>query len=144
MNEQESASLWKLYRKSEEVIAVQSTYNKLRVSITGDEKVFLGIVKYVYDETEWMEWANLLTPLLHKRKSLEHEREVRALVTKDSTQEPIGQGLKIKIDVEGLVERIYIAPSAPVSFADLVRAVIQRYGFNFDVGHSKLNEQPVF
>ena len=152
MNEHESAAMWKLYLKSDEGIAVQSTYNKLRASITDDEKVFLGVVKYIDYETEWIDGGNLLTPFVHKRKSFEHEREVRAVVTKwpigdkgmDFTQETIGHGLKIKIDVEGLVERIYIAPSAPGWFADLVSSLIQRYGYNFDVEHSKLNEQPVF
>lgn len=152
MNEHESAAMWKLYLKSDEGIAVQSTYSNFRASITDDEIVFLGVVKYIDYETEWIDAGNLLTPFVHKRKSFEHEREIRAVVTKfpssrhglDFSQETISNGLKIKVDVERLINRIYIAPNAPSWFADLVRALIHRYGYNFDVVHSKLNEQPVF
>ncbi len=152
MNEHESAAMWKLYLKGDEGIAVQSTYNKLRASIIDDEEVFLGVVRYIDYETEAINAGNLLSPFVHKRKSFEHEREVRAVVIKwpicdggmDFNQEAIGHGLKIKMNVKVLVERIYIAPSAPEWFADLVRALIQRYGYNFDVEHSKLSERPVF
>lgn len=42
MNEHESAAMWKLYLKSNEGIAVQSSYNKLRDCIIDDEQVFVG------------------------------------------------------------------------------------------------------
>ena len=153
MNEHESAAMWKLYLKSDEGIAVQSTYNKLRSSISDDENVNLGVVKYIDYETEWIDGrVNLLTPFVHKRKSFEHEREVRAVVTKwpniegtiDSNHETIGNGLKIKVDIEHLIEQIYIAPSTPDWFSDMVRALILRYGYAFNVVQSKLSEQPIF
>jgi len=89
---------------------------------------------------------------VHKRKSFEHEREVRALVIKwpthdnefDFTQETIADGVKIRVDVERLIERIYVAPNAPNWFADLVSAVIHRYGYVFEVIHSGLDEQPLY
>ena len=152
MNEHESAAMWKLYLKSDEGIAVQSTYSKLRASITDAEQVFLGVVKYIDYETQGIDPGNILASFVHKRKSFEHEREIRAVITKwptgdkgmDFTQETIGDGLNIKVDLEALIERIYVAPSTPTWFSDLVRALIQRYGYSFDVQHSKLNEQPVF
>lgn len=152
MNEYESAAMWKLYLKSDEGIALQSSYNKLRDCIIDDEKVYLGTVKYLDYEAEAIDPGNLLSAFVHKRKSSEHEREVRALVIKwptgdkgfDFTQETIADGLKIKIDIERLVERIYVAPSAPNWFAELVSAVVQRYGYGFEVIHSKLDAQPLF
>lgn len=152
MNEHESAAMWKLYLKSDEGIAVQSTYHKFRSSIIDDEKVYVGVAKYIDYETEWIDAGNLLSPFVHKRKSFEHEREIRALVIKfpsgdngmDFDQETIDYGLKIKVDVERLIEKIYVAPSSPAWFAELVRAVVQRYGYDFQVVQSKLNEQPVY
>ncbi len=152
MNEHESAAMWRLYLKSDEGIAVQSTYHKLRDSITDEEKIHIGVVKYIDYDAEWIETGNLLTPFVYKRKSFEHEREVRALVTKwpvggnatTFSHDTIEHGVKIKVDVERLIENIYVAPSSPAWFADLVRAVIQRYGYDFPVVHSRLNEQPVF
>lgn len=152
MNDHESAAMWKLYLKSDEGIAIQSTYRKLKDAITDDEKFFLGTVKYIDYESEWIDAGNLLSPFVHKRKSFEHEREVRAVITKwptgetgfDFAQETIGHGLKLRVDLERLIENIYVAPSAPNWFSGLVSAVVQRYGYSFSVVHSRLNEQPVF
>jgi hypothetical protein len=168
-NDHESAAMWKLYLKSNEGIAVQSTYESLRESIIDDEKVYLGVVKYIDYEIEFLDDDNLLSAFVHKRKSFEHEREIRALVVKfplrvgapdpgiggldfgsfdfsslDFGRETIGHGLRIKVDLERLVERIYVAPSAPDWFADLVRALIFKYGYKFDVVHSDLDKQPLF
>lgn len=152
MNKHESAAMWKLYLKSDEGIVIQSTYAKLKKSLIDDEMIFLGTVKYIDYDTEYIDEGNVYSPFIHKRMSFAHEQEVRALLSKwpitekgfDYTQETIEHGLQIKVDIETLIERIYIAPSAPAWFADIVKAVITRYGYNFEVVHSKLNENPVF
>jgi hypothetical protein len=152
MNDHESVAMWKLYLKSDEGIVIQSTYRRLKDAIIDDEMFFLGTVKYIDYESEWIDAGNLLSPFVHKRKSFEHEREVRAVITKwptgetgfDFAQETIEYGLKLRLDLERLIENIYVAPSAPNWFSGLVSAVVQRYGYSFSVVHSRLNEQPVF
>lgn len=155
MNEHESAAMWKLYLKSNEGIAVQSSYKNLRDSIIDNEKVFWGIVKYIDYDNESIDAGNLLSALVHKRRSFEHEREVRALVMKPPIgdendpvlyvdRETIAHGLKIKVDLPRLIENIYVAPSTPNWFADLVRALIHRYGHDFEVVHSRLDQEPLF
>lgn len=152
MNDYESAAMWKLYLKSDEGIAIQSTYAKLKKGLIDDEKIYLGKVKYIDYDTEYIDAGNIFGPFVHKRKSFTHEQEVRAIVSKwptgergiDFSQETIEYGLKIKVEIETLIERIYVAPSAPTWFADLVMAVIAKYGYNFEVLHSRLNENPLF
>lgn len=154
MNNYESAAMWKLYLKSDEGIAVQSTYSQLRDSIIDDETVYLGTVSYIDYTSEWIVNAqNLMSPFVHKRKSFEHEQEVRALVSKmpgsnangmDITQETIPGGLKIRVDIEKLIEKIYIAPSAPNWLAELTHAVVHKYGFNFEIVQSNLAAKPIF
>jgi hypothetical protein len=152
MNEYESAAMWRLYLKSDEGIAIQSTYAKLKKSLIDDERIFLGKVKYIDYDTEYINADNILGPFVHKRKSFAHEQEVRAIVVKwptgkgglDFAQETIEHGLQITVDIETLIERIYVAPTVPAWFADIVKAVITRYGYNLEVVHSKLNENPVF
>ena len=152
MNEHESAAMWRLYLKSDEGIAVQTSYRKFRSSFTDDKEIYIGVVKYIDYETEWIDAGNMLLPFVHKRKSYEHEREVRAVVTQwptgeyglDFSHDTIVAGLGIKVDVEQLIERIYVAPSSPAWFAELVGALVQRYGYNFPVVQSKLGEQPFF
>jgi hypothetical protein len=144
--------MWKLYLKSDEGIAIQSTYKKLRDAVIDDEKFFLGVVKYIDYESEWIDARNLLSPLVHKRKNFEHEREVRAVVTKlptevsgfDFTQETIARGLQLRVDLERLIENIYVAPSASDWLSGLVSDVVKQYGHTFSVVHSRLTEQPVF
>ncbi|MGI9249739.1 MAG: hypothetical protein ACR2PR_00845 [Pseudohongiellaceae bacterium] len=149
MNEHESAAMWKLYVKSDEAIAIQSTYSKLKKSLIDDEAVLLGVIKYIdYDQEIIVGTGNVLDPFVHKRKSFSYEQEVRALVmkwpTKNLGEETIKHGLQIKVDIETLVERIYVAPNASPWFADLVSSVVTKYGYSFEVMHSKLSEDPVF
>ena len=152
MDEYESAAMWSLYLKSDESVALQSTYAKLKKSLIDKETIYLGKVKYIDYEIEYIDPGNLYSPFVHKRKNYADEHEVRAIVAKmptgggklDFTKESMEHGLQIKIDIETLIERIFIAPSAPVWFADLVKAVSKKYGYNFKVVHSKLGEKPVF
>ncbi len=151
MNEHESAAMWKLYLKSDEGIAIQSTYARLKRSLIDDQKIHLGIVKYIDYEKEWIDAGNLLSPFVHKRKSYEHEREIRAVVTKwpnnkdfDFKKDTIFDGLRIKVDIKILIERIYIAPSAETWFAALVKSVINKYGYDFEIVHSQLSNKPLF
>jgi len=62
MNDHESAAMWKLYLKSSEGIAVQSTYQRLRGSITDDEKVYFSMVKYIDYENDAIAEGNFLFP----------------------------------------------------------------------------------
>lgn len=152
MNEHESAAMWKLYLKSDEGVSIQSTYSKLRESFLDDERIFLGVVNYIDYDSEWIDAGNALTPFVHKRRSFEHEREVRALVARwpspengmDFDKGTIAHGVKIRVAIEKMVERVFVAPSAPEWFAELVSAVVNRYGYGFQVVQSKLDEQPVF
>jgi hypothetical protein len=149
MNDHESAAMWRLYLRSKEGIAVKSNYRNLRDSICDDEKFYLGAVKYIDYEKEWIDAGNIFSALIHKRKSFEHEREVRAVVIRGDemavdSRQSIQDGLKLKVNVEKLVEKIYVAPSAPNWFADLVRAVMKRYGHSFEVKQSNLDKEPLF
>jgi hypothetical protein len=156
MSAHESAAMWKSYLKSNEGIAVQSTYANLRDSIIDDERVSLGVVKYIDYEIESFVTGDLITPFIYKRKSFEHEQELRALVVKvskekkkkkkklDFSKETIDRGLEIRVDLKCLIRKIYVAPSAPDWFADVVKRVVRRYNYEFEVVHSKLDEQPLF
>ncbi|CAN5355740.1 DUF2971 domain-containing protein [soil metagenome] len=152
MNEHESAAMWKLYLKSDEGIAIQSTYSRLRQSFIDNKTIYLGTVKYIDYETELIiNSTNSFSPFVHKRKSFEHEKEVRALIeilpegdTINLNQTTIEYGIKIEVALETLIDKIYVAPSAPNWLADLVKAVVNKYEHNFEVVHSALNGRPMF
>src|SRR5215470_12532868 len=91
LNERESAAMWKLYTRTDESIAIESTFAALRDCLPNN--VFLGLVKDIDYETEWVPEGNFFYPFLHKRKSFEHEREVRAI-----WQELTGKDGRITVD----------------------------------------------
>jgi hypothetical protein len=152
MNEYESAAMWKLYLESNEGIAIQSTYKRLKDSFIGEEQIYMGTVKYIDFQTEWIDATNMMSPFMHKRKSYEHEREVRALIMKlpivgdklDLSKESITDGLKVKINMEVLIERIYVAPYSPRWFEELVKSVVTKYSYGFEIKHSGLDGSPLF
>ncbi len=152
MNEYESAAMWSLYLKSDEGIAVQSTFKKLKKSIIDEEDVYLGTVKYIDYEKDLIQSSNIFEPFVHKRKSFEHERELRGVLTRwptssnslDFEKETIQGGVPIKVDIEELIERIYVAPNSPKWFADLVKTAVKRYGYDIEVIQSQLNNSPMF
>jgi len=152
MNEHESAAMWKLYLHGPEGIAIQSTYQQLRDSIIDEEPVQIGCVKYIDYEKDGFHEHTLFTAFVHKRKSFEHEREVRACIWKppitanglDYQLETIGQGLTIKVDIKSLIQKLYIAPTAQSWFAELAKSVMAKYGFDFEVVHSGLFSVPLF
>jgi hypothetical protein len=62
---------------------------------------------------------------------------------------PVGKinsewGKAVPIALNQLIENVYVAPSAPDWFAELVRSITARFGFDFPVIHSSLDAKPLF
>jgi hypothetical protein len=153
-NECESAAMWKLYLQSEQGIAIRSNFERLRDALSrcANHSVFIGQVKYIDYSHETMPEGNTLWPFVHKRRSFEHEREVRAVIQEQSGTEgdplvaqPLGEhGIDIPIDIELLIEKILIAPTSPSWVADLVKSLVERYGLNGRVHQSELAVGPLY
>jgi len=74
MNNYESAAMWKLYLKTNEGIAIQTTCKKLIEALDKiAQPVYISIVKYIdYDNDFIDEFGNIMSPFVHKRKSFIH------------------------------------------------------------------------
>lgn len=155
--EHESAAMWNLYVKSQEGIAVQSTYRRFVDSLANypDFEVHVGMIRYIDYQRDAIPIGNMLSPCMYKRKSFEHERELRALIwTPQHGRNVIGEpsqnkyadqtGLYVLVDVDRLIERVYIAPTAPRWTLELLTSVVRRYGLHKDVVQSDLAAQPVY
>lgn len=153
MSEYESAAMWKLYSKSNEAVAIQTTYKKLTDSLPNN--VFIGLVQYIDYEKDWLPEGNTFFPFVHKRRSFAHEREVR-IINQDLQNVPkckdgifLGQpndlkGLSITVDLSLLIERVHVAPTAPKWFFNLVERVLKNYKLDKRVYSSQLDEDPVY
>jgi len=155
MNDHESAAMWKLYLKSNEGIAIQTTYSKLKQALVpSDTECFMGIVHYIDYDNDIMGSNNLFIPLVHKRKSFEHEKEVRAVViikanvpvagTPVKTLEQLMPGVRISLSLEELIEAVYVSPDSPQWLTGLVEDTCRKFGYKFSIVNSRLSEQPIY
>ena len=132
-NEQESAAMWKLYALTHEAVCVQTTFRKLQAAM--DQQARVGMVRYVDYEKGWIPESNPLAPFLYKRKSFEHEREVRAIIEPaemtalllKANEPTASSGRWVKINVAETIEKVLIAPNAPPWFLELVQKVTAKY-----------------
>lgn len=137
----ESAAMWELYSKSDEAVCIQSTYQKLVSAL--DSKAEIGTVQYVDYNSEYIPEHDPYLAFLHKRKSFEHEKEVRAIIKKlDETHR--GFGTVVKADLGELIDCIYVSPTSPQWFYELVYKAIKRYNLAKPVIQSSLAEDPVY
>lgn len=164
LNQFESAALWKLYLKTNEGVAIQSTFKKLieGLSVSQKYEVLIGRVQYIDYSAETIPITeNMLYPLIFKRKSFEYENELRAMVAfpreiypDDTLPDPKSQimidlnkipnGLYVPIDLEKVIENVYIAPTAPSWIKELIQSLIEQFGFAIQVKQSILDEDPIF
>ena len=140
INEYESFAMWQIFTQNSEGLAIQSTIGRLQNALypEKDLKQYIGEVNYIDYKKEYIPFDNLFFPFLFKRKSFQYEREVRILSdVKDNTIE-INDGLKINVDINELIEKIYIHPKSENWYKNLVIQLVKQLGFDFTIEKSDL------
>lgn len=152
-NPYESAAMWKLYSREEDGIAIKTDFNSFKTSFTCSQSIYIGSVSYVDYESFFIPDGNAFFPFLHKRKSFEHEHEVRAINSRDPNQDDevsmqlyhdLISRAYYEVDLSILIKKVVVAPFAPNWFFDLVKSVTERYNFNFKVIRSTQAEDPTW
>lgn len=150
INEYESAAMWTLYLKSNEGIALRSSYRRLRDSFIDQKPHKICKVHYIDYEKDTMS-TNLLAAYLHKRKSFEHESELRAIIQVLSrrrfskrSKRPFDTGIRIQVNLDVLIDKIYVAPQTPDWQFNLVKSLVEKYGLRKEVVYSILDDKPVY
>lgn len=150
----ESAAMWHIYGKAggQEGVAIRSSFRRLLESLGGDDEVRAGAVTYLDYATEWVPEDNLFARYIHKRRSYEHEREVRALIYRGFDRVATGEaqigespaGILVPCGLAILIEEIRVAPAAPAWFAELIASVVPRLtGLDIPVRQSDMDADPV-
>jgi len=141
MSDHESAAMWKLYLKNGEGVAIQSTVGRLIESLKRVKgKVFVGMVEYVDYEKDRIPDPTNLSAAMHKRKIFEHEKELRTIFVDERNIE----GLPLPVDIDVLIEKVFVAPTSPKWIYDLLIKVIARYGLNKEVVKPTLEQSPLY
>lgn len=155
MNEFESDAMWKLYTNSNG-IAIQSTFQRFTQSFKGDKKIYIGIVKYIDYNKESIslnkKFINAYDVITHKRLSYRHEQELRAVTSiypKKWNENPElfnnnPHGVNIEIDLDELIEKIYVSPRSAKWFQEIVKSVTEKYDLRKPIEFSSLDEKPLF
>lgn len=138
-NEYESEAMWKIY-SGEKGIAIKTKASALRNSLGNSDSFQLRSVQYIdYNNPNVFENFDVYFPYQCKRKSFEHEREVRVITSE------VGEGnigVYCNVDIETLLEEVFVAPDSEDWFLELVGLVISRYGLGRNVRRSSLSETP--
>ncbi len=140
INEYESFAMWQIFTKNNEGLAIQSTIGRLKKALA-QEKEFqqhIGEVNYIDYKKEYIPFDDVFFPLLYKRKSFQYEREVRIISDTSSAKIKIKEGLKINIDVDELIEKIYIHPKSEDWYKNLVIAMVHKLGYSIAIEKSDL------
>ena len=160
MNEYESAAMWDIYSTRDFGIAIQSTIKRLCDSLEKIQKVSVSAVKYMDYNAEWIE-EFLYQPFLSKRRSFEHEKELRAFkiiydndLTDNELKEYEVERASLNLPTEGkainnasifvkgryipgnlntLLEKIYIHPKSSELFKEVLQSILAKYGISIDL-----------
>jgi hypothetical protein len=154
LGEHESAAMWRLYSARGAGIAIQSTYARLYDSIPEgalSDPLHFTKVRYIdYDRGSFLPQDDtnaMIAPLIYKRQSFSHERELRIITTNRLFEGPLEfpAGIAIPVVLDLLVEAVYVDPEGPAWLGELVGAVIKRWGLKtIPVMTSELQREPLF
>ena len=152
-NQYESDAMWKLYSGIEDGIAIKTDFQSLSESLQGSHPVAIGKVIYVDYDVTFIDEMNTLIPFVHKRKSFEHESEVRALIvvaTSGIVGSIIGKpapyeiGTYHEVDTSMLIKEVVVSPLAEEWFVELVQTTARTFGLSVLVRQSSLADRPVW
>jgi hypothetical protein len=156
LSEFESAALWKLYLKSNEGVAIQTTFSKLSeaVDLVVPDEIYTGLVRYTDYDTDEIDEEMVFDRFLIKRQSFDFEKEVRSMFLRlearntanaeERFENVVTPGETIRVDLGFLIESVVISPYADDWFFELVKSVTIKYGYTFPVIESKLKETPAY
>lgn len=160
----ESAAMWKLYAPNSAAVAIRSTVARLREALGrapspppgfgGSDRVFIGMIEYIDYSKDRIPDGSFASQFYRKRRSFEHERELRAMVLQfprsgdgqrvDFERRPSDGGLAVPVDLDKLIEDIAVAPLAPRWFVELVTRVVRRHGLQVVPKQSDLDATPLY
>lgn len=143
INEYESFAMWQIFTQKSEGLAIQSTLGRLQESLHLEQNYeqHIGEVNYIDYKKEYIPFDNTFFPFLFKRKSFQYEREIRIISDVTKHNLTIDNGLKIDVDIDQLIGKIYIHPKSENWYKNLVIELVKRLGYNFSIEKSDLESE---
>jgi len=139
-NEYESFAMWQIFTKNNEGLAIQSTIGRIKDALQPEKhfEQFIGEVNYIDYKKDFIPFDDTFFPFLFKRKSFQYEKEIRIISDVSQNNVIIDNGLKINVDINSLIEKIYIHPKSENWYKKLVIELVEKLGFDFTIEKSDL------
>jgi len=132
----ESAALWDQYAKSAG-FAIRTTVGRLKQCILDERHFFIGKIEYLDYDKQNVPELNMLRPPFLKRKSFQHEKEVRVMVWDMPTQkegpidwEQAQQNHTLRVNLSELIEELYASPTIDDWLMPHIRELLARFGLS--------------
>ena len=140
INEYESFAMWQIFTQNTEGLAIQSTIGRLQKALEPEKnyKQYIGEVNYIDYKKEYIPFDDMFFPFLFKRKSFQYEREVRIITDVADSTIILNDGLKINVNINQLIEKIYIHPKSENWYKNLVIQLVKQLDFDFTIEKSDL------
>jgi hypothetical protein len=140
INEYESFAMWQIFTQNSEGLAIQSTVERLQKALKLETNFnqYIGEVNYIDYKKEHIPFDDSFFPFLFKRKSFQYEREVRIISDLSEKNITINDGIKIDVDINQLIGKIYIHPKSENWYKKLVIELVSKLGFDFEIEKSDL------
>ena len=143
INEYESFAMWQIFTQNSEGLAIQSTIGRLQKSLAPETnfKQYIGEVNYIDYKKEHIPFDDMFFPFLFKRKSFQYEGEVRIITEIGESDIDINEGLKINVNINEMIEKIYIHPKSENWYKNLVIQLLKKLDFDFTIEKSDLESE---
>ncbi len=149
LNPDESMAMWKLYLSSRDGVAIQTTYRRLLESFSQTtEPINVGCISYIDYRNDSINTNSIDALYMHKLNSFQHEREVRCIIHRypeNWRDTPlIEHGYLVPVDLDLLIENIYVAPTSEPWFMNVVNETARRFWKDLKVRRSALDGTPKY
>jgi len=144
INDSETRHMWDAYTSRKLGVSIQSDFNRLCESLAKvEEKIYIAAVEY---DQKIISTDNIFQPYFSKRKQFKFDHELRCLVWDRIIPPPKEHrsGISFEIDLNILIENIFVTPGTAQYEIDAIKDVIEKYGYSFKVNASSLDDPPPY
>lgn len=133
MNDNESFAMWKVFLNNQsDGVAIKSSVAKLKQSIIGSQHSIEAIKVNYQDVAEDIEKEDI-DIIRTKRSFYKYEQELRVFIrspygdASSNLLSPFNEGLNVNIDLENLIEKIFISPFSNEISKRSVYSIIEKF-----------------
>jgi hypothetical protein len=154
MNEYESMAMWRVY--SRDGIAIRSSFRMLTDCVRDVPHEIMArqvIYRDRRDQSQLELPGDTIGAAFRKGMSYEYEREIRAMIlftpgpprpmSREEVERVQPMGLNVvPVDLDVLIDAVYVAPGRPPWFRELVGRVMRTYRLDKPLENSGLDDRP--